>query len=86
MAKTESPAWPQLGLALSLLIFRIASLPPSLLWRDWLFILGLIGVASALARRASWLPGLETTAAGYLLMIHIAGQLPHALTALGMRF
>ncbi len=77
------PAAPRaLGLVLGLLLFRIACLPLTQLWRDWAAVL-LVYAALRLLRPA-WDRGtLLTTFASYLFAIYLVGQGPHLLAVWG---
>lgn len=69
--------------ALLLLIVRALLRPPSTLWRDWVFLLGLLWLASLFPSRVKNLPLLAGALAAYLLAVYGAGQWPylHAIFA-----
>jgi hypothetical protein len=74
----------ELGMALSLLLWRLFATPPQRLWRDWMVVLSLYWIGSLFrSEKPSW-PIVTATAMAYLLGIAVLGQLPHALAVLGV--
>lgn len=87
MTRTLRPriAWPEFWIGLALVAFRLATCPAERLWKDWLLLLGLFGLARAFLSRDGHLAPVATSLMAYFLAIHVAGQLPHALAVLGIR-
>jgi hypothetical protein len=73
----------ELSVCLVLVVGRALLCPPSILWRDWVFLLGLLWLASLVPSRVKNLPLLVGAVAAYLLAIYGIGQWPylHAIFA-----
>jgi hypothetical protein len=74
----------QIVLAILLLGWRLLSHPLTSLWRDWIFILGVYWLYTALASRSRAWPQVTAATMAFLLGIYIHGQTPYALSVLGL--
>jgi len=74
----------ELVLAVALLLARILTQPPGLLWRDWGIVVALVWIVAVLAPRSRAFPTVVTAAGAYLLGLYVKGQLPLMLSILGL--
>ena len=71
--------------ASALLLWRLWSCPPAMLWRDWLLVLAVTWLVRSLRAKSPSGSTLTISAMAYLLGIYVAGQLPHTLIALALK-
>lgn len=76
------PVWELLAPAL-ILAFRVRFHPIAQLWRDWLTVLCLFWIATALLGRTRVWPYVTGAVMAGLLALYAAGQLPQTLRLLG---
>ena len=74
----------QAAAALVLLGWRLAVQPAGSLWRDWMVVIAVYGLATAVSARDSLRTSATAAVAAYLLGIYVQGQAPYALTVLGL--
>lgn len=73
----------QIASTLLLVAWRVAFHPVQDLWRDWMFVLGIYWMATALLGKSRAWPAATAAVAAYLLVIYSMGQIPQTLTTLG---
>lgn len=75
-------AWEILAGSL-ILAWRLLAYPANQFWRDWVVIVSLYWIYTALASRTrAWAP-VTVAVLAYLLGIYVHGQLPQTLSVLG---
>lgn len=70
--------------AAALLAWRVRLRPISTLWADWLSILCVFWIATALGRRWKHWPAVTAAVMAGLLALYASRQVPLTLAALGM--
>lgn len=75
--------WIALGPSL-LAIWRLVQPPAVGLWRDWVLILSVYSVFSIYRHKSPAWPTVTVATMAFLLGIYVHGQLPYALSALGL--
>ncbi len=73
----------QIAAALLLIAWGALAHPWLNLWRDWMVVLGIYWMATALLGKSRAWPAATAAVAAYLLAIYSMGQIPQTLTALG---
>jgi len=73
--------WEVLGAA-AVIAWRFRSHPLNTLWRDWVVILCLFWIFTALAGRTKAWPAVTALVMTFLLAIYAAGQVPQTLAVL----
>ena len=68
-----------------LLVWRLAAASPSSYWKDWMLIAALFWIVGVFRSQSENWSVVTVAVMSYLLGIYILGQLPHALTVMGMR-
>lgn len=74
----------EIALAVVLILWRVLTQPPGLLWRDWGLVLAGVWIFAVLAPRSPARPTVVAAAAAYLLGLYVKGQLPLMLAILGL--
>ncbi len=74
----------EIALAVGLLLWRILTRPPGLLWRDWGIVVALVWIFAVLAPRSRAWPTVISAASAYLLGLYVKGQFPLMLSILGL--
>lgn len=72
------------SVAASVLAWRIAALPLNRLWFDWAAVLSVYWIASWKAGDSKRWPTVTASVIGFLLAIHLLGQVRHSLAVLGL--
>lgn len=67
------------------ILWRLLSVPPGLLWRDWVLLLTVYATYSLFCRTSRHWSAASAGVMAFLLGIYVEGQLPHVLAVLGMR-
>jgi predicted benzoate:H+ symporter BenE len=68
--------------ALALILWRVGSYPVATLWRDWVVLLGVFWIFTALRHRSPEWPIFSAVWMAALLVLYAGAQVPPALAAL----
>lgn len=79
----DRPVLPEVLVALAILAWRYRLHPVSGLWRDWVVVLCIFWIATALAGRTRAWPWIMGATMAGLLALYTIGQLPLTLAVLG---
>lgn len=67
----------------SLVAWRVLSVPPSGLWKDWMVILAVYWAVTVFVRKSPAWPALTASTSIFLLIVHAWGHLPLTFRVLG---